>query len=77
MFLPPQEKLPYLDIAIRKIDTVKLLLLLLWEVNALEEKRYIALSLELQSTGEQLGGWRGKLGKNSPATRAGEKRGEL
>lgn len=76
-FLAPQEKLPYLNIAIRKLDTVKILLLLLWETASLEEKQYILLSLELQATGEQLGGWRGKLLKNSPAQKVGEKQREL
>ena len=72
-FLPREAKQPYVHVAIRKVDTVKLLLLMLWETKSLEEKQYIALSLQLDEAGRQLGGWNGQLTKNSPAIRREEK----
>lgn len=65
-FLPPEKKLPYVQIAIRKVDTVKLLLMILWESGSLSEKRYLALSPELDEAGRQLGGWNGQLNKKTP-----------
>jgi hypothetical protein len=34
-------------LAIRKLDTLKVLLMLLWETKSLRDKKYIALSLPL------------------------------
>lgn len=71
-FLPKGDKEPYLRTAVRKLDTIKILLLIAWETNALDTKKYAALSALLDDTGKQLGGWYGQLKRNSPA-RAGEK----
>ncbi|HEY4521312.1 MAG TPA: four helix bundle protein [Candidatus Paceibacterota bacterium] len=68
-FLPKHEKLPYLRIAIRKFDTIKLLLLVLWESKSLDTKKYAALSLPCDEIGKMLGGWQGQLIKNSTPTR--------
>lgn len=73
-FLQREEKLPWVKLAIRKIDTAKVLLMVLWETKSLDNKKYIALSLELEETGKMLGGWNGQLSKqNSPTMKAGEK----
>jgi hypothetical protein len=73
-FLPPEKKQSFVQVAIRKIDTVKLLILILWETKALDEKKYIALSLPLDDVGRQLGGWNGQLTKqNSLHTKRREK----
>ena len=67
-FLPKEEKRPYVCIAIRKLDTLKVLLLVLWETKSLDNKKYLALSLHLDEAGRMLGGWNGQLAKqNSPA----------
>ncbi len=67
-FLQKEEKLPWVKVAIRKIDTVKLLLMVLWETKSLDEKKYILLSLQLEEIGKMLGGWNGQISKqNSPA----------
>ena len=71
-FLPKSDKEPYIRTAIRKLDTLKILLLIAWETNALDAKKYGALSKVLDDIGKQLGGWYGQLKRNSPA-RAGEK----
>jgi len=65
-FLNRSEKLPYIGRAIQKLDTLKILLMVLWESKALDNKKYIALSLMLDEIGRMLGGWRGQLIKNSP-----------
>lgn len=73
-YLHKAEKIPYVRIAIRKLDTVKILLMIMWEVKSLQDKQYIALSTPLNEIGKMLGGWNGQLVKqNSPVTRTGEK----
>ena len=73
-FLKPEEKLPYVKIAIRKCDGIKFFLLILFETNSLEQKRYIALSEPLAEIGRMLGGWHGQLTKqNSPIKMTREK----
>ncbi len=67
-FLPRPEKLPFVRAAMRKVDTTKLLLMMLWETKSLDDSKYIALSLKIDAVGKMLGGWSGQLQKqNSPA----------
>ena len=62
-----EEKLPYVRLAIRKLDTLKILLMILWETKSLDTKKYIALSGKINEVGKMLGGWNGQLTKqNSP-----------
>lgn len=73
-FLSRTEKQPYVRLAIRKLDTLKILLMILWETRSLDNKKYIALSGPFDEIGRMLGGWNGQLAKqNSPSTRPGEK----
>jgi len=73
-FLSREEKLPYVRLAARKIDTLKLLLMILWETKSLETKKYAALSEKMDEIGKMLGGWVGQLGKqNSTPRERGEK----
>ena len=73
-FLQKEEKMPWIKLAIRKIDTIKVLLMVLWETKSLDNKKYIALSLEIEEVGKMLGGWNGQLSKqNSPTIKTGEK----
>lgn len=62
------EKMPYIRHAIKKMDTLKLFLMILWETKSLDNKKYLALSVKLDEIGRMLGGWRGQLLKkqNSP-----------
>lgn len=55
-FLRPEEKIPYVRMAIRKLDTLKILLSILWETGSLEDKKFIALSEQLEEAGKMLGG---------------------
>ena len=73
-FLSRGEKLPFVRFALRKVDTIKVLLEILWETKSLDNKKYIALSQPLDEIGKMFGGWLGQLIKqNSPATKTGEK----
>ncbi|OGM91887.1 hypothetical protein A2755_00790 [Candidatus Wolfebacteria bacterium RIFCSPHIGHO2_01_FULL_48_22] len=66
-FLAREEKLPYVRYAIRKLDTIQVLLLVLWENKSLTSKQYILIAQGVEEVGRNLGGWSGKLRKeNSP-----------
>jgi len=73
-FLSKEEKQPWVRLAIRKVDTLKILLMVLWEIKSLDDKKYIALSLQIDEIGRMLGGWNGQLLKqNSLVTKTWEK----
>ena len=64
-FLTREEKLPYIRLAIRKTDTLKIFIMLLWETKSLDNKKYILLSEKLNEIGRMLGGWNGQLSKQN------------
>ena len=72
-FLGRTEKLPYVRLAIRKVDTLKLLLMVLWETKSLDNKKYIALSVKVEEIGKMLGGWSGQIQKQNSPEKSGEK----
>jgi len=72
-FLGKEEKLPWIRLAIRKTDTLKVLLMVLWETKSLDDKKYIALSIKIENFGRDLGGWNGQLLKQNSPTEAREK----
>lgn len=72
-FLTKEEKHPWVRLAIRKIDTVKILLMVLWETKSLDNKKYIALSIPLEEISKMLGGWNGQLSKQNSPIKVGEK----
>jgi hypothetical protein len=66
-FLSKEEKLPYIRISIRKLDTLNILILILFETKSIDTKKYITLSEQTNEIGKMLGGWYGQLSKqNSP-----------
>lgn len=65
-FLPRDEKRPYVRVAIRKTDTLKVLLMVLWETKSLDTKKYGTLSERIEEVGRMLGGWNGQLTKTQP-----------
>ena len=73
-FLAREEKMPFVRTAIRKIDTIKLLLSLLWETKTLDNKKYIALSLPLDEIGRMAGGWYGQLVKQNSSDKKPEEK---
>lgn len=64
-FLAREEKSPYVRLAIRKTDTLKIFLMILWETKSLDTKKYIALSEKMGEVGRMLGGWNGQLAKTA------------
>ncbi len=66
-----------MDAGEKKLDALKILLMILWETGPLGNQKYIALSVKLDEIGRNLGGWSGQLMKqNSPESairRTGEK----
>ena len=60
-------KLIHLERCISRVDLLKLLLQLAWEIRALDTKKYAVLGEQLQEVGRMLGGWKkGLETKNSP-----------
>jgi hypothetical protein len=72
-FLSREEKHPYVRLAIKKMDTLRVLLMILWETKSLDNKKYIALSVKLDEAGRMLGGWNGQLSKQNSPVKTGEK----
>lgn len=64
-FLSKEEKLPWIRLAIRKTDTLKVLIMILWETRSIDDKKYVALSVKLDEVGKMLGGWSGQLTKST------------
>lgn len=64
-YLTQKKKLPYVQLATRKLDTAKVLLLVLWETRSLDNNKYATLSKRLDEVGRMLGGWRGQLKKHN------------
>ena len=73
-FTPRADKLPHVRLAMRKIDTFKIMLMVLWETKSLDNKKYLALSEKIEEVGRMIGGWHGQLVKqNSPGISPGER----
>jgi hypothetical protein len=64
-FLPKTEKLPWIKHAIKKLDTLKFMLIILWETKSIDNKKYICVSILLEEIGKMLGGWNGQLVKQN------------
>ncbi len=58
-----EEKLPYVRLAIRKVDTLKIFLMILWETKSIDNKKFITLAVKTDEIGKMLGGWNGQLQK--------------
>lgn len=72
-FLTREEKMPYVRLATRKVDALKLLLMILWETRSLDTRNYAVLSEKMDEIGKMLGGWNGQLAKLGPVKYRGEK----
>ena len=59
-----ENKLTFLNKASDKLDLLKFLLQIAWEIKVLDNKRYIILSKGLDEVGRMLGGW---IKANNPA----------
>lgn len=61
-----EEKQILLNRSISKVDLVKLLLQLAWEIKALDNKKYAHLSEQFAEIGKMLGGWKRQLQSKTP-----------
>lgn len=60
-YLPPANKLPYVEKASIKLDVLKVFLQVAWESKSLETKHYTLLSERLFEIGKMFGGWSKQL----------------
>jgi len=72
-FLPKEERLPDVRKSIRKLDVLKILLMVLWETKSITNKKYIEISSFLDEIGRMLGGWRNQILKQNSQTEVWEK----
>ncbi len=66
-YLNKNQKIPYVQKAIAKLDLIKFFLQITWEIKALDNKKYIILSEKLNEIGKMLGGWYRQLSKENLA----------
>lgn len=62
-----------LDRGIARLDLLKLLIQLAWEIHALTTNNYITISQSLSEAGQQLGGWKKSLPQKTPENISREK----
>lgn len=67
------EKQILLNKSISKIDLIKLLLQLSWEIKALDNKKYTHLAEQFSEIGKMLGGWKRQLQNKTPGNKSQEK----
>ena len=60
------KKLRLLDITSVHLDSLKFFLRVSWELQYINDKKYIRLSQELSTVGKMLGGWKKQLQTESP-----------
>lgn len=65
-YSPLGEKIPIIDRAISRVDLIKLLLQLAWDIGALDTKKYVHLGEYLSETGKMLGGWKKQVENKTP-----------
>jgi len=63
IYLPREQKLPYIKKSVGKLDLIKFFLKICWEIGAIENKHYLILSSPLDEIGRMLGGWHRQLDK--------------
>ncbi|OGY41390.1 MAG: hypothetical protein A2Y82_00175 [Candidatus Buchananbacteria bacterium RBG_13_36_9] len=66
-----ETKLPLVQKLSVKFDALKFFLKLLWELKALDNKKYAALSQPLSEIGKMIGGWLNLLKKENSSRTAG------
>ena len=72
-YLPKTEKLPYISKSITKLDLLKFFLQTLWEIKAIDSKKYSLIFEPINKAGGMLGGWKNQLLKQTPRNNIGEK----
>jgi len=59
------QKLPYVQKAAVKLDLLKFFFQIVWEIKALDNKKFILLSEKLNEIGKMLGGWSKQVTKEN------------
>ncbi len=67
------EKQLLLNKGISKVDLIKLLLQLSWEIKVLDNKKYAVLAEKFAEIGKMLGGWKRQLVNKTPENISQEK----
>ncbi len=70
------QKIPVLDRAIARVDLLKLLLQLAWDIGALDTNKYADLGQRFVEIGKMLGGWKRQLINKTPGNYSREKQKE-
>jgi len=70
-YLAREQKVAPLRKAVSKLDLIKLLLQISWELRDLDNNKYISLSELLDEIGKMLGGWIRQFQKLNPAYNSG------
>ncbi len=65
-FASKQQKMVIVERASIKLDVLKFFLQSAWELKALDNKKFTALSIPLVEVGKMLGGWKKQLIKEAP-----------
>jgi hypothetical protein len=65
-------KLAIIQRASIKLDAAKFLLQIAWELKAIDNKKFVAVSAQLVEVGKMLGGWERQLIKETPPDAGGE-----
>jgi hypothetical protein len=60
--------------AVVKIDDIRFFIQLLWENRLVSNEQYISLNLNLETIGNNVGGWRKETIKKTSPTKIGEER---
>ncbi|HBD18573.1 TPA: hypothetical protein DCY83_04735 [Candidatus Wolfebacteria bacterium] len=71
-YAPKDPKLICLIQASKRLDTLKFLIKVAWEIKSLDNNRYAELSKKLDAIGKMLGGWQKQVEKQNPAPTAGK-----
>ena len=69
-YAKPEQKFVHLEKATTRLDLAKFFLQVLWEIKALDTKKYTLISEKLNEIGKMLGGWmrQNSKAKENPAS---------
>jgi len=63
----------FIDRAIARLDLLKLLIQLCWDIQAIDTNKYATISLPINEVGKMLGGWKKSLQQKAPESISREK----
>lgn len=66
-YIKKEEKIPFLEYAINKTDSLQFFLQLAWEIKLIPNEKYIQLAKEIEEIGRMVGGWRKGIQKKTSA----------